>query len=77
MKILILGAGVIGTTYAWQLSSAGHDVSLLVRKSKREQMDKDGIRIRYRDERKKKSEPMEVAYHPGVVDEFHARTIMI
>jgi ketopantoate reductase len=29
MKIPVLGAGVIGTTYAWQLSNAGHDVSLL------------------------------------------------
>ncbi len=70
MKILILGAGVIGTTYAWQLSNAGHDVSLLVRKSKRQQVQKDGIRIRYRDERLKNSEVMDVTYHPVVVDQF-------
>jgi ketopantoate reductase len=72
MKILVLGAGVIGTTYAWQLSNAGHDVSLLVRKSKREQVEKDGIYIHYKDERLKKSEPMDVTYHPVVVDQFHA-----
>ncbi len=73
MKILILGAGVIGTTYAWQLSNAGHDVSLFVRKSKREQVEKEGIHIRYKDERIKKSEAMEVTYHPVVVDQFMAQ----
>jgi ketopantoate reductase len=73
MKILVLGAGVIGTTYAWQLSNAGHDVSLLVRKSKREQVEREGIHIRYRDERLKKSEQMEVTYHPVVVDQFNAQ----
>jgi ketopantoate reductase len=73
MKILVLGAGVIGTTYAWQLSDAGHDVSLLVRKSKKEQMERNGIHIRYRDERLKKSEPVEVTYQPVVVDQFHAQ----
>lgn len=31
MNILIFGAGVIGTTYAWQLSEAGNNVTLLVR----------------------------------------------
>ena len=30
MKILILGAGVISTTYAWQLSNAGYDVTLTI-----------------------------------------------
>jgi 2-dehydropantoate 2-reductase len=73
MKVLILGAGVIGTTYAWQLSNAGQEVSLLVCKSKREQIQKEGFLIRYRDERQKKSEPMEIAYHPNVVDEFKAK----
>ena len=73
MKILVLGAGVIGTTYAWQLSGTGHDVSILVRKSKKEQIQKDGIRIRYTDERQKKSDLLEVTYHPLVVDEFHVQ----
>ena len=73
MKILVLGAGVIGTTYAWQFSNAGHDVSILVRKSKHEQIEKEGIHIRYTDERQKKSDPMEVTYHPVVVDKFHAQ----
>jgi ketopantoate reductase len=72
MKILVLGAGVVGTTYAWQLSNAGHDVSLLVRESKREQVERAGIHIRYRDERLKTSQSMEVTYRPAVVDQFQA-----
>jgi ketopantoate reductase len=71
MKILVLGAGVIGTTYAWQLSTVGHEVSLLVRTSKREPVERDGIRIRYRDERLKKSEPVEVVYRPAAVDQMN------
>ena len=34
MKTLILGAGVIGLTYGWQLAEAGHDVTVLVRSDK-------------------------------------------
>ena len=35
MKILIYGAGVVGCTYGWQLSKAGCDVTVLVRKGKK------------------------------------------
>lgn len=72
MKILMFGAGVIGTTYAWQLSNAGHDLSLFVRKGRGEEIEKDGIRIRCQDERNKKSEPFESIYRPAVVDELNA-----
>ena len=32
MKILVLGAGVIGTTTAWYLAQAGHEVSVIERR---------------------------------------------
>lgn len=35
MKILIYGAGVVGCTYGWQLSKAGCDVTVLVRKGQK------------------------------------------
>lgn len=70
MKILILGAGVIGTTYAWQLSNSGQDVTLFVRAGKKERIEREGFLIRCKDERQKKSEPFEVTYHPVVVDEL-------
>jgi ketopantoate reductase len=31
MKILIVGAGVIGASYGWALSKAGHDVTHFVK----------------------------------------------
>ena len=43
MKILILGAGVIGTTYAWQLSNAGNDVTLFVRAEEKRKIERGGF----------------------------------
>lgn len=40
MKILIYGAGVVGCTYGWQLSKAGCDVTVLVRKGQKELVQK-------------------------------------
>jgi len=38
MKILVFGAGVVGTVYAWQLSLTGHDeVALLVRPGRKQE----------------------------------------
>ena len=71
MKILILGAGVVGTAYAWQLSKAGQDVTLFVRKSRLAELEKNGIRIRYRDERNKQTSPLETVYHPTLNDELN------
>ena len=70
MKILMLGAGVIGTTYTWQLSNAGHDVTLLVRPSNREKIEREGIRIRCKDERQKPATATEVTYRPRVIDKL-------
>src|SRR5689334_20366684 len=72
MKILILGAGVIGTTYAWQLSEAGHHVTLFVRKGSLERYQREGVLIRCKDERQKKVAPIEVRYQPSFVDELRA-----
>ena len=70
MKFLVLGAGVIGTTYAWQLSKAGHEVTLLVRSGNRERIEREGIRIRCKDERQKPVATTEVTFQPMVVDEL-------
>ncbi len=73
MKILILGAGVIGITYAWKLANAGQDVTLLVRKEKSERIQKEGFRIRCRDERQKKTLPVDITYRPSIVSEISAQ----
>jgi len=70
MKILIVGAGVIGTTYAWKLAKAGQDVTVLVRKENLERIQREGFHIRCKDERQKKTLPMEVTYHPSIVSEI-------
>jgi len=46
MKILTIGAGVIGVTYAWQLQKAGYDLTHLVRKHKIDLYKTEGIQIR-------------------------------
>ena len=51
MKILVFGAGVIGVTYAWQLSLAGHEVALLVRPGRKQEMESKGIAISCLDNR--------------------------
>lgn len=70
MKILILGAGVVGTTYAWQLSNARQEVTLFVRQGKREAAEREGFRIRCRDERKGQATPAEIAYRPAITDKL-------
>jgi 2-dehydropantoate 2-reductase len=51
MKILIVGAGIIGSIYGWAFAEAGHDVIHLVRPGKAAQF-KDGIKIDMYDTRK-------------------------
>lgn len=69
MKLLILGAGVIGTSYGWQLAEAGQDVTLLVRPGKKA-IFQDGIPIHCRDERCKLPRQIETVFHPKVVESF-------
>lgn len=52
MKTLIVGAGVIGVTYGWALSEAGHDVTHFVKLGKPEQF-KQGVPLDLIDDRKR------------------------
>lgn len=70
MNILIFGTGVIGTTYAWQLSEAGNKVTLLVREKKLSLIKEEGIRIRCSDYRKGKKFSKDIIYKPYVVTDF-------
>jgi ketopantoate reductase len=73
MKILILGAGVIGTVYGWQLSEVGHDISVLVRKGKKEILTKDGFEIHYTDERQKPKKAGVIHFQPTIVDDWSSQ----
>ena len=70
MKILIFGAGVIGVTYAWQLSEAGCDITLLARPDKAEQLKQNGIQIECLDTRGLKQTLTRTVYRPAIVSEL-------
>jgi 2-dehydropantoate 2-reductase len=45
MKILVVGAGAVGGYFGARIAEAGRDVTFLVRPSRREQLQRDGLRI--------------------------------
>lgn len=73
MKILIYGAGVVGSTYGWQLAEAGYDVTLLVRKEKRRQLEESGINIHCADFRSGRRVIKDVLFRPNVIDELSSQ----
>jgi ketopantoate reductase len=74
MKILVFGAGVIGTTYAWQMSEAGHDVTLLVRKQRMVRYSHSGVTIMCTDMRGKKKEFTQTVFRPKTTDRLDSKT---
>lgn len=68
MEILIIGAGVIGTIYGWQLQKAGSQVTHLVRKSKIDRYKSSGIQMKCLDLRNSQSRVSEEGYSPNFVD---------
>lgn len=46
MKLLVLGAGGLGGYFGGRLAAAGSDVTFLVRPRRREQLVRDGLRVR-------------------------------
>ncbi len=69
MKVLVFGAGVIGTMHAWAFEQAGHTVSLLVRPG-REAAWANGVALRILDGRRGGTEEIKVLYRPRVVTSF-------
>ncbi len=45
MRILVIGAGVIGSVYAARLTAAGHDVGLVARGPRRATLDREGVHL--------------------------------
>ncbi len=68
MKILIYGAGVIGCTYAWQLSEAGYDITVLVKPEKKQHIEKDGIAIHCKDFRSKEIQVKNIIFRTKTID---------
>lgn len=70
MKILILGAGVIGCTYGWQLSKVGCDVSFLIRQGKKRILDEEGFKIHCTDYRGQRRHIDEFVFRPNIIEEL-------
>ena len=72
MKILIYGAGVVGSTYGWLLHENGNDVTVLVRKEKKVALAGNGIHIVCQDFRNDTKGVSDVVFKPHVIDELPA-----
>lgn len=70
MKILIYGAGIIGSTYGWQLSKVGHDITVLVRPGKLQSTEENGIHIQCSDFRGGQKQTEQIVFRPKVVDKL-------
>lgn len=68
MKVLIYGAGIVSSTYGWQLSKAGHEITVLVRPEKKPGIKKEGIHIHCIDFRSGQKEIEDVIFKPDVID---------
>ncbi len=64
MKVLVYGSGVIGSYLAHVLCSAGNDVTMLARGKWKEQLEKNGMRIRHHLQHK------ETLDHPAVIEKI-------
>lgn len=71
MKILVIGAGVIGTIYGYVLAQAGNDVTHYLRAGKSKRFE-NGIRMQLLDGREKKTEEYGVVYALKVTEELRA-----
>jgi 2-dehydropantoate 2-reductase len=73
MKILIYGAGIVGCTYGWQLSEAGNDITVFVRKEKKQTVERNGIAIHCADFRGGQKQVKEHVFRPKVMAELSAQ----
>ncbi|MEO3860574.1 2-dehydropantoate 2-reductase N-terminal domain-containing protein [Acrocarpospora sp. B8E8] len=64
MKLLVYGAGVVGSLFAARLHEAGHDVSLLARGERLASLRRHGVQLAEADGPAVKRVPMPVVEHP-------------
>ena len=68
MNILIIGLGVIGGTYGWQLAkNSGNQITHYIRNEKNILYRENGISIKCLDMRKSKGEEISEVYKPNVI----------
>jgi len=70
MRILMFGAGVIGTLYGYILAQAGNEVTHYVRRGKKASLE-NGVRIHLLDGRSKKPKRKTILYDLKAVEAIH------
>ncbi|MET0492279.1 MAG: 2-dehydropantoate 2-reductase N-terminal domain-containing protein [Actinoplanes sp.] len=65
MKLLVYGAGVLGSQFAVRLHEAGHDVSLLARGERLATLRRAGVQLAEAESPAVRSVPVPVVEHPG------------
>nr|WP_245652929.1 2-dehydropantoate 2-reductase N-terminal domain-containing protein [Herbidospora sakaeratensis] len=65
MRILVYGAGVVGSQYAVRLHEAGHDVSLLARGERLASLRRHGVRLAEAGSPAVRRIPVPVVDHPA------------
>ncbi len=66
MKVLIYGAGVIGSIFAGKLGKAGHDVTVLARGKRYDELTQKGLIL------KKANSKVQEITHPKIINELRA-----
>jgi 2-dehydropantoate 2-reductase len=66
MRVLVYGAGAIGTLHGWALADAGHDVTLLVR-PQHEARWAEGVQLRVLDARRGRAVEVTRPFRPRIV----------
>lgn len=77
MKVLVYGAGVIGTLYGAKLRAAGHDVTVLARGTRLGAIRDHGLVIENMSQRTRWSTPVETTDHLGVDDTYDVTLITV
>ncbi len=70
MRILVLGAGVIGSVYASKLLQVGHEVVLVARGSRLAELRSHGLMLADAESGNRTAQPVEVVSEPGRDDHF-------
>jgi 2-dehydropantoate 2-reductase len=65
MKLLVFGAGVLGSLFAVRMHEAGHDVSLLARGERLAALRRDGVQLAEGDSPVVRRVPVPVVEHPA------------
>ena len=70
MRILVLGAGVIGSIYAGRLLEAGHEVVLLARGARLADLQAHGLILLDAESGNRKARPVSAVSRPAPEDRF-------